>query len=435
MKRASLLLLVGSAIVTGAAALGSTSVTGIPGNCQMTCHRVKVDPAGKQVGEPASFAESRMIGMWTPRAFRRSWDGKVVLAHTFDGFRVTKGDASADYKIKFLHRNFWWGPDNKKFLFWLPADVAVALVDELGPAGAAPKHNVVYKPAPGRFPKGIAWAPSGSHILVSEGYEGEDKSTRTAIKKVPVDGGEGTAILDVAEEVIFFMPADTWYEDGSGAKAKKSPILYGTKTELYITDSDGGDKQKLADLPCLGLADIMFDPSGKDEFFLLWRRGFADINKKMWKGLWRFDLAALRKVAAAKTAGDYSYAEAVSETDGIHTLFYSPKGKYIAWADPAAVFYREVAKHGEKPVKVEISGSAGVAKGLAWDDKEQKLAVAIGNKLYSYDVASKASQVIAQVSDKGFIAEPFWRGDEVVYSSFVNQDEKKKIDPPATPPK
>ncbi len=435
MKRAigSGLVLISAAAVTGAAAWASTSVTGIPGNCTMTVHRAKLDPTGKPVGDPATILEAKMVGGWAQRAFRRSWDGKVVLSHTFDGFRVSKGAENVDYKIQLFHRNFWWGPDSKKFMFWIPSGIAVANVDDLGPAGAAPKHTIVYRPPGGHYPMGIAWAPTGSHIFVSESYEVDGKATKTAIRKIPADGGTGTAILD-SEEVIFYMPADTWYEDGSGAKAKTSPILYGTKSSLWYMNSDGGDQTKLCDIPCMGLADIMWEPTGKNEFLLLWRKGFADATKKVWRGLYRFNLDAAKKAAAEKKTNDWSFVEPIQETDGIHTLFYSGKGKHIAFADTTLAYVKEMAKAGEKPVKVEIPGSAGVVKGVSWDDKEQKLAVAIGNKLSIYDLASRAVTPVAQVSERGFIAEPFWRGDELVYSSFVDLDEKKKLPPPPPPP-
>src|SRR5205823_1491658 len=116
---------------------------------------------------PAVLSETKMIGMWTPRAFRRSWDGQTVLSHTFDGFRVTKGADSREYKIQLLHRNFWWAPDSKKFVIWLPAGIAVANVDDLGDPGGAPKYKIVYRPPAGRFPFGVDWSPTATDVLLS----------------------------------------------------------------------------------------------------------------------------------------------------------------------------------------------------------------------------------------------------------------------------
>src|SRR4051812_11901489 len=76
MKRVLQTAVVATALLAGGLAHSSTSVQGIPGDCQMKVHRAKVDPTGKLVGEVATLAENKMIGMWTPRAFRRSWDGR-----------------------------------------------------------------------------------------------------------------------------------------------------------------------------------------------------------------------------------------------------------------------------------------------------------------------------------------------------------------------
>jgi hypothetical protein len=435
MKRLLGYGLVAAAVVVGGLgareACSSTSVSGIPGDCQMTCHRVKVDPAGKAVGEPATFADAKMIGNWTPRAFRRSWDGKTVLAYTFDGFRVTKGAESHDYKVQMVHKQFWWGPDNKKFMFWMPGGIAIANVDDLGTPGAVVKHKVVYRAPTNRFLISVAWAPDGANILVSESYE-ERGVTKTAIKKVPAEGGDASAILEHPDEVIVYMPADTYYEDGSGPKVKKTPILFGTKETLWVMDSDGANKTKLCDAPCFGLTDVMWDPSEKEQFLLVFRKAFT-VGKKTWKGLYLVKADEAKKAAAQKKSDDYAFVEELSDATDIHSLFFSTKGKYIGWASNEAVSYRETAKAGEKPTRVALSGASGAVKGFAWDDKESKLAIAVANKLFTYDLASKASAPVASVSDRGFIAEPFWRGDEIVYASYVDASLKKKLDVP--PPK
>lgn len=415
-------------------ALSSTSVTGIFGDCQMTTHRAKVDATGKPSGEPVLCADVKMVGLWTPRAFRRSWDGKTVLAHTFEGFRVNKGTENQDYKIQLFHRNFWWGPDNKKFMVWLPGGIAILNADDLGPTGGPPKFKIVYRAPAGRFPIGIAWSPSGSEIFVSEHFE-EGGNTKSAIKKVSVESGAATEILVHPIELIFYMPADTWYEDGSGPKAKKSPILFGAKDGVFVMDSDGGGKTKLADLPCEGIGDVMWDPSQKEQFLLLWRRGFPAPapSKKVFKGLYLVKVEEAKKVAAAKKADDYSFMEEITDgTEGVHTLFFSPKGKYIGWAEKEGAHYRETAKT-EKATTVSLGGITGPVKGLAWDDKETKLAIAVGNKLVTYDLASKGVTQIATTGEKGFVAEPFWRGDEIVYSSFVDASLKKTVGDPVPP--
>src|SRR5581483_11000915 len=101
----------------------------------------------------------------------------------------------------------------------------------------------------------------------------------------------------------------------------------------------------------------------------------------------------------------------------------SRRGKYICWATPEGVFYRETASPKQENVtKIVINDApAGKIKGFHWDDKETKVVVAIQNKLFVYELATKQSSLVAKVDDeKAFIAEPHWHGDEIVYSVFSN---------------
>src|SRR5437763_1644017 len=87
----------------------------------MSCHRITVDDKGKPSGDPTMFSDNRMVGQWAVRAYQQSWDGKSVISYTFDGFKVTKGNAVSEYKVQMLWKNLWWSPYNQKFVIWLPS--------------------------------------------------------------------------------------------------------------------------------------------------------------------------------------------------------------------------------------------------------------------------------------------------------------------------
>jgi len=426
MKRLLGLAAVAASVLAGLgarSALSSTSVGGIPADCQMKVSRAKIDAKGERSGDPTTFLDVSMVGNWTARAFRRSWDGRIVLSHTFSGFKVTKGAESSDYKVQFLHRNFWWAPDSKRFMIWLPAGIAVLNSDDLGTPGEGAKYKIVYRPPAGHFPFGVAWAPTGTDILLSEHVE-EKGVTKTALMRINAEGGGATAIVQHESELVFYMPPDTWFEDGSGPKAKKFPIVFGAKDGLWVVDGDGGGKQKLLEqFPSQGLADVMWDPTGKERFLVLFRLQFAqDDGKKTWKGLYLDNADELRKKKDNEAA-----IEQISDDVDVHSLFFSPKGKYVGWANSHGVSYRETNAKGGAPVKVELTGG-GEVHGFTWADDEKHLAVAAANHLFTYDLAAKSALQVVEVDRAAFIAEPFWRGDEIVYSSFIDILEKRRID-------
>ncbi len=390
---------------------------GIPGECQMNCHRVKADASGKFSEAPSVLSETAMRGAWTVRAFSQSWDGKTIVSHTFDGFKVTTAGGTHEYKVQLLHRNIWWSPDNKKFLMWLPAGIALASVTELGPAGNAPKYTLIYKPPKDRFPYGVNWSPSGNDIFVSEHVEVDGKTTNTAIKKIPISGGGGTDILVHPVELTFYQPPETWYEDGSGPKTKKAYIAFGAKDGLYVMDDSGQNKTKLAAFSPEGVRDVIWDPSGKDQFLLFLTQAcpVPGPGNKSVKGLY---------LVHPDKKGD-DILEKINDSTDLHTVYFSRKGKYICWANGEGIFYRETAKQ-EKATPIVINDAPGAIKGFNWDNNEQKIAVAIENKLFIYDVATKAATLVVKVDEKTFIAEPHWKNDEIVYSTFTNIASPKK---------
>lgn len=382
----------------------------------MNCHRIKSDGKGS-FSEPTTFAETKVHGVWAPRAFHQSWDGKSVVTHTFDGFKLTTGTETKEYKIQLFHRNFWWSPDNKKFLMWLPAGIAVADATQLGPAGNAPKFTMAYRPPKDRYPFGVAWSPSGNDFFVSEHFD-DGKTSGTAIKRIGVGGGTGTDVVVHPSEITFYMLPEAWYEDGSGPKTnKKALIVFGAKDGLWVMDEGGGNKVKVCDFAPDGVGDVIWDPSQKEQFLVMFRQPLAlpGPGNKSIKGLY---------LIHPDKKGDQILEKVVDATD-LHTIYFSRKGKYICWANLDGIFYRETAKQ-EPATKIVINDAAGPIKGFNWDDKETKIAVAIDTKLFIYDIAGKTSTCVAKVEPGTFIAEPHWKNDEIVYSTFTNIAKPKK---------
>ncbi len=79
VKRLLLLALVLlGALVSASSAC--TSVLGIPGECRVEVHRVRLDSSGAVV-ETKTLSEVRVPGIWTTRACLTSWDGRATVAY------------------------------------------------------------------------------------------------------------------------------------------------------------------------------------------------------------------------------------------------------------------------------------------------------------------------------------------------------------------
>jgi hypothetical protein len=363
-----------------------------------------------------------MVGAWAQKGFHMSYDGKTVLSHRFDGFRVIKeGGPPLDYDVPLINRNLFWGPDGKHFILWAPEGVAVADVDALGePCGPA-KYNVLYKPAATRHPFGACWSPSGHDIYVIENYEEEGKQG-SAIERIPAGGGAPTEILHHPTRVMYFMPPLTRYEDGSGPNARAYRIIFGAKDGLWIMDRDGGNKIKLSDVRPDGIEDVIWSPGEKEKFTLLFRQPQKDAKtNKVLKGVYLVHLEN-NKIK------DF---EQLYDSLDVHTMWFSPHGKYISWGTNEGIFYREPDAKPETTVKVDIPGKGGLEiKGFSWDSTENRLAIAVGNRLFVHDATKKTTTQVAQLGDdvKSFAADPVWRGNEVVLVLFTDTStpERKK---------
>ena len=396
----------------------------------MDCFKVTV--TGGTATQPVPIQTQDMRGGWAPRAFHCSWDGKATIVYRFDGFRVVKGTDAKDYKTRFLWKNVFWSPDNKNFAYWAPAGVTVCNVDNLGAPGGPPQGKVIYKwDKETRHPFGLTWSPSGSDIYVIENWE-QGSQSGGAIQKVPSSGGSPVEILHLDIPISFCMPPDSWYEDGSGPKEKPFLIAYGTKDGLFVMDGTGGQKTKICDIPADLVRDVIWNPNGKEELLVRFIAAGKGSGTKPLEGLY---LVHVDKRGTVKKGEEASLLEQISPDTNLHTIWFTHKGTYVCWANEEGVWYRETAKPKDTPVKVELPGGSKV-KGCAFDDAEKRLAVAVSNKIYLWDVDKKKSTEIVKVgdNDKTFVAEPTWHGDEITFSSFTDTGAKRRLVEKACPP-
>jgi hypothetical protein len=370
-----------------------------------------------------------MRGAVWQRSFHMSHDGKTVLAHSFGGFTIIQGSNCRDYTVMFRpgFRVVQWAPDSKHFMFWVPSGLAVADLDDLGAPNGPPNYKVIYKAPKDRFPFGSGWAPSGNEVFVIENYIEPDERKKgeqlhgTAIKRVPAGGGGSPVeILHHPTDVKFFMTPETRFTYGQGPNQNPFLIVFGAKDGLYVMDPNGKNKELVCDFQADGVNDVLWSPGPKDKVIVMFRQMTPTVSgKALLKGVYLLHLDRRGKKGA-------DVVEQLTDALDVHTQWFTKSGKYFSWSTADEVAFRDPDGKPDSVVHIARKdfGNLGELpiKGFSWNLAETMLAIAAGNRIYVYDVAKKTMTQRLKVGDeqKTFVAEPFWEGDDVVYTTYTN---------------
>jgi hypothetical protein len=385
--------------------------------------------------EPTQLAQTFMVGKWTFHSYRKSHDGKTLIYHLVDGIKVQQGDKVVEYKLHLRHHNprgFFFAPDNASVAFWAPFEEGqphkrVAVMD-LGGLSSSPKFKVVYTPPEGHNPFGLEWAPDGKAIFVVEKTVKDDVDY-AILKRIDMpSGGKGKELYRTAGKIDFFMPPVSRFENGDGSSTSKYFIVYGHPTGLFLTDPQGKRIRRVSKLPAIGLHNIEWNPAkGKNQLVLYFKKGATSPTGEKFKGVYLIHLARINREKEKGPAIEQLY----DRTD-VHTLWYSPRGKYVCWATVDAIFYRRPLDKPDKTVKlIAIHDDLELeVKGMAWRGDGAKLAFTAGNHLFAHDVAQpKAPPTLLATFGKDtthFTAEPIWVGNDVFLTVFEDMTHRVK---------
>ncbi len=397
--------------------------------------------------EPKTVSSVHMEGNWTHHAYKRSYDGKNTIVFDVGGFSVFKGKAKKPVHYRYTfhgsERGFYWHPDNRRVAYWgtgendTPGGGRSVVVLDMGKVnkdgdGGPPPHTVLYSPPKEYGPFGLEWSPSGDAIYVVEEFR-EDFNLYSRIVRVDVKTKVARQIVRIGGSIDFFMPPVSRFENGSGPSSKRYWIVYGHATGLFLTDPKGSRVKRVSKLPATGLHNIEWHPT-KAQLTLYFKQSITSPTGERFKGVYLVHLDRIGR----KDKGDY-LEQLYGGTD-VHTLWYSPQGKYVCWATPDAIFYRKpfdppasavklIALHDE--LELEI-------KGITWHGSETKLAFTAGNHLFVHEVGKPDEEPVRLASFgkdvSHFTAEPIWVGDEVFLTVFedLTRNKKKKARGSAT---
>ncbi len=401
--------------------------------CQLECVTVKGTTQGDPSINPQPLASQLMIGQWTAKGFIASPDRKHLFIHRFDGFAISKdGGAPVEYKWSFNNRDVQWSPDSKRFLAWTSTgDLACFELDSIGPGGT-PRSSILRKAQPPKRTGGVEWGPDGNDAYFIELWDDAQNKVRGTLQRVSIQNGVATGVATVLSHtagIRFYNPPVSRFQHGAGPIAEPYKIFVGAKDGLFLVNPDGKGFEQLTPAIADGIDNLEWSPDPKKEKLLInffMPTKCAGANEL--KGLYLVHLD--RKTKDKK--GEALFEQLHDKLD-VHTIWFSPHGKYVTWVTWDGIYIREVEGKADtvKKIVIKDSDSKGQieVKGCSWNEAETKLAVAASNRLFVYDVAKDQKWTVARCGKEGrtFTAEPVWRGDDVTFSTFTDMIPPKPV--------
>lgn len=383
--------------------------------------------AGDAAVNPPPLTSQLMIGLWTQKGYVPSPDRKNLFIHRFDGFAISKAGAPpVEYKWTFNNRDVQWSPDSKKFLAWTSTqDLTLFDLDSLGPGGT-PRSTVVRKAQQGKRPGGIEWAPDGNDVFFAELWDDAQAKVHGSILRLTF-GANGAVtgvapILSHTTGIRFFNPPVSRFQHGAGPNKDPYQIFVGARDGCWLLGADGKAFEQLTPAPAELTDNLEWSPDSKHEKLMI--NFFAPATGKGGSQLRGLYLVHLDRRTSEKK-GEALFEQLHDRFD-VHTVWFSPRGKYATWVTGEGIYIREVDGKSDTVKKVVVKDSDKTppleVKGCAWNEAETKLAITASNRLFVYDVAKDQKWTVARCGkeDRTFTAEPVWRGDDVTFSSFTD---------------
>lgn len=354
-------------------------------------------------------------------------DGKTFMTYTLEGIDVVRDGQRFPVKAAMYSTELVWDPTSRYVVYQVIAEggEALMLIDTKEPIPTAKEIHRVASPSNLR---GIEFSPWGDELYFMVG-DTSQKKIHYLINRIDIKSKKVETVVDENEAIDFFMPPVTWFEHGQGSqKGRPYSIVYGTKLGLFVVPRDGAlkdasKKRVLSQAPAVGLTNLEWSPDG--DFIIMYYD--QDISSPTGESLRGVTLAHVGKAAGK------GKLEKLYEGNGIHTLWFSPKGKYVTWIKEAGCWYRDPKDEGKEGIlipnpvfkndkgeSVEVTDKK--IKGASWNEDETRLAITAGNQVWIYNTTTKTTEIYYEFG-KGlshFVAEPRWRGEKLLLSVFEN---------------
>lgn len=397
-------------------AQGRGVLLGIPSEARVTSYRLKLSDPSK----PTSIDTFDMYGAWTDHAYFVSWDKKHVVFQRFLGLgiRAELDGSTSEFTMSSMNsREVTFSPDSHHFV--VSENQGTMVVDATNPGeNGEVKQHALYSAQKGIKAYAGCWAPdsSGFFILEEDWYR---KQPGSRLRAIPTGGGSGHVVLDHPARVRWFMVPDSRYRAGQGPIKGAWKLLFAATDGLWVMNHDGSGKEKISTASPDIFQDVEWSPTS--DVLLAVTREQLSVS-----GIGTFLGVYLIHPDKAKGGKPSDVFETVDGAPNVHSIYFSPKGKYLSWATPNALKVREVAGKPESATTVDFKDERGQAmevRQFAWDDKETRLLVTAKNRVYLYDVAKKTKSLVAKIEDdvKTITADPVWLSDdEFLIAAFTD---------------
>lgn len=410
-------------------AWSGTSVYGIPSDCRVETWLLAVPGVG-DAAAPASERVSAvdMQGRWALHAYRLAPGEQANAILDVDALELHWAGRRARLPIPADRRRnghgLEWASDGRRAalleqhegppLVQGPARVRCFDVRRLERAEPAP---VLYDPGSSgegaiRTLGGVAWSPAGDALLALERrFPSEADVVESAIVRVEVAPGSldpRGPPRDVVrmEGVIDFMAV-------APVGSRHLSLAFAAPAGLFVSDELGTMPRRVGGLPGLWLAHCEWSPVAP-RLLLSYRRPAPLPDGTKVSGV---VLVHLDRVGGP---ANRPWLERLHEHGDVHTLWWSPGGKWATWATRSGVGY---CPPGGQVVEVCPAGSepAGIT-GARWDASERWLAITAGARLFVHDASDGSTRLVCDLGqgEPAFLADPVWIGDRVYLSRYVD---------------
>lgn len=349
-------------------------------------------------------------------------DGKTFMTYTLEGVDVVRDGQRFPIKAAMYSPELVWDPTSRYVAYQVIAEAAEALM-VLDTKEQIPTPKEIYRVKSPSNLRGIEFSPWGDDLYVMVG-DTTKETISYLIQRIDIKSKKIETVVEEQEAIDFFMPPVTWFEHGQGAqKGRPYSIVYGTKLGLFVIPREGGKKRVLSQVPAVGLTNLEWSPEG-DSIIMYYDQDISTVSGESFRGV---------TLAHVGKAGTTAKLEKLYDSTGIHTLWFSPKGRWVTWIKESACWYRSPKDEGKEGILVPnptyqndkgetIEITDKKIKGAIWNEDETRLAITAGNQIWIHNTSTKTTQIYYEFgkSLSHFVAEPRWRGDKLVLSVFEN---------------
>lgn len=404
------------------------------------------EDSDKRSNKQDLLIENFVSGATIHHNFKMSHDNRKFVSFGDSGLVYVRGKEKPKIiDVTLYQYELIWDPSSRYFAFMSPTNEGANLM-VVDTASDEPTLKTLYTlPRPGSL-RGIEWSPKGGEIYWIE-QQSVNKVTLHSLKRVNINSKQIKTLVQGTDVIDFFMPPVTWFQYGQGPQSREYSIVYGTRRGLFTVSANGKERRYITEAPAVGVTNLEWSLDGK-KIVIYFHKSYKSMKHGLLKGVVLAHLnkkdpnpvkkvedptpePADKKAKKVKARKQKAYLETLYDGKKIHTLWFSPAGKWVMWIKEEGCWYRDPDDIGKPGIKipnpviedeegnlVEITDKS--IKGAIWNKDENRLAITAGNQVWIYSTVTKKTELYYEFGGalSHFLGEPRWRGDKLLLTIF-----------------